>query len=434
MRILQNQLWQQRAIKFFFIFALFLLTDKFSYAFNTLSKDPFLRRLVTYVTGLSGGPAQKFIRTSGTEMISLAVNLAVIFILLALFFRSVSLYKVRRVLWRTPTLVALVLLAGASWFWSVAPSATWNGWLWVLKLTLIGLYLSQAYSFEDILDILFGVATLAVVLSIIAVWFFPEIGIRSHYWQGVFSYKNFLGRIIAFSNVLLVFYWWYRRGSVLRQVILLGLVVISILLIKGSFSTTSMVAAVGMYATLCLYFIWRKWGSQWGGRVAWGAGLFALVLSGFVILQSERIFAMLGRSLSMSLRIDLWKYLFDLLKYEPVVGYGYNAFWKTIPGGIFVPVTNQTILHAHNGYIETAMGLGVVGFLLFLFTLLIAWKRAFTLLAGQRQFIFMLPIISLTYFTLANIPYSIAFEFPDFHWLLFVMTLGMVSRGADEIH
>jgi exopolysaccharide production protein ExoQ len=377
---------------------------------------------------------RKLIRTSGAEMISLAVNLAVIFILLALFFRVASFYQVRRVLWHTPTLSALLLLAGASWFWSVAPAATWKGWILALKLTLIGLYLSQAYTFEEILEMLFGVAALAVVLSIIAVWFFPEIGTRSWYWQGVYSFKNFLGRIVAFANVLFVFYWWHKRGGIVRQGMLLGLVVISILLIRGSFSTTSMVAAVGMYAVLGLYFIWRKWGSQWGGRVAWGAGLFAVVLSGVVILQAERIFAMLGRSLSMVIRIDLWKSLLEMLNHQPVFGYGYNAFWKTLPSGILAPATNQTLLHAHNGYVETAMGLGAAGFLLFLVTLLIAWKRAFTLLAGQRQFIFMLPIISLTYFTLANIPYSIAFEFPDFHWLLFVMTLGMVSRGTDEIH
>jgi O-antigen ligase len=120
--------------------------------------------------------------------------------------------------------------------------------------------------------------------------------------------------------------------------------------------------------------------------------------------------------------MPLWSLLWTWLENRPLFGFGYHAFWRQISEPLL-----GFARHAHNGYIEIALGLGITGLIVFLVALVAVWIRAFQFVGPKGQIFFLWPILALVYFTLANVTYSIAFENPGFHWALFIILAGSVT-------
>ncbi|NOH01014.1 MAG: O-antigen ligase family protein [Chloroflexi bacterium] len=423
--------------KSFFVLVIFLLTDSFRRPINFLSHHPFIRNIVVLLTDMPLNETGRAIRLGLRFLVSSSLDAAFWLIILMALFRLGGFVKFREMLWKNMLAVVLVFFGGISVFWSISPEDTLNDFYLVLKITVLGIYLSQVYSLEEILDLLVGVFALASALSILAVWLVPEIGISGRYWQGIYSFKNFLGRLMAFGNAIAILYWLKSGGMVFKRILALVFFILTGVLLVFSKSTTSVLLLLGMYATLIVYGVWRKFPAYWNLRNLGVAALVLGFITSIIAWNWERIYALIVRtpalavlflrSPTLSGRTELWEILLGWFQQRPIFGFGYGAFWSLYPDGISNSSTPQMIRHAHNGYLEIALGLGIVGLVIFLVALFLAWKRAFTLLSQRRQIVFILPILALIYFTLANITYSIAFERPDFHWLLFIIVTGLVT-------
>jgi exopolysaccharide production protein ExoQ len=415
--------------KIFFTLLLFSLTDNFNPFINFLSSKPYIRRTVNFFTGIPVNAAGNAFRFLWKEIFSLSLEVAFWFILLMFIFRPELFTRVRKMLWKNWGIAALLALACLSWFWSIAPNNTLSGAYLGIKITLVGIYISQAYSMEEILDMLVSVVALASIFSIFAIWLLPEWGIRppglsNSGWQGIFSYKNYMGRIMAFGNAMLIVYWFKSSDSfIFKRLSILGLFILTGILLVFSNSATSLLAWMGMYAALFLYGFWTKWVVHFSKRAQRFTLLTGIAAGVLLALNNRLIFALVNRAPTLTGRIDLWQILWTWFQKRPMLGFGYNAFWQQLPDGLL-----GWARHAHNGYIEIALGLGLPGLVAFLVALIIAWKRSATLPDLKNgKVIFLWPLLVLMYFTLANITYSIAFGFPDFHWALFIMVAGVVT-------
>ena len=421
--------------KAFFTFTLFLLTDKFNHFIGFSSRQPSIRHAVDLWTDTPVKEIARDVRAWLTTTRSFSIDIAFWLVLLLILLRPGLLTKMRTVLWHNVAIVVLVLLAGASWFWSIAPDNTLDGFFFLLKITIVGLYISQSYSLKEILYVLVGVIALASVLSILAIWQTPEIGVDGPYWQGIYSFKNFLGRLMAFGNALLTLYWFTIKGTPFRRILALVLFVLSGVLLIFSDSATSLVVSIAMYAALILYGIWRKWPALFSPRLRWPLALFGSFSAILAIVNYKLVLAFFGRSPTLSGRTVIWEILWTWFKKRPVFGFGHDAFWQVFPNGL--TLAGQAIRHAHNGYIDIGLGLGILGLITFVVSLLIVWKRTFLVLRQKQQILYFWPILVLIYFTLANMTYSIAFENPDFHWVLFIIVAGtvtpVVSNESTEI-
>ena len=77
-------------------------------------------------------------------------------------------------------------------------------------------------------------------------------------------------------------------------------------------------------------------------------------------------------------RTDVWDFAIQEFQKRPIFGYGYHSFWKI---GDLSPAHNapygfvQVAGHGHNGYIDLALETGLVGLMLFLLLLCIAFWR-----------------------------------------------------------
>lgn len=86
-----------------------------------------------------------------------------------------------------------------------------------------------------------------------------------------------------------------------------------------------------------------------------------------------------SKSNSLNGRIPLWKECTEYLVEQPLLGYGYKSFWT--PRRIVRISTHQGwwIMQAHNGYLEMALSIGILGAGCFLAILLLGIKHALQL-------------------------------------------------------
>jgi len=106
----------------------------------------------------------------------------------------------------------------------------------------------------------------------------------------------------------------------------------------------------------------------------------------FVLLFGDNIFAFInkttyvGRDASdldtLSLRMPLWQECLRFVAQQPILGSGYDSFWTprrvmqiSLREGWDVP-------HSHSGYIDLALGVGIIGLFAFVSILCMAGKRA----------------------------------------------------------
>jgi len=89
---------------------------------------------------------------------------------------------------------------------------------------------------------------------------------------------------------------------------------------------------------------------------------------------------------TLSLRIPLWEDCVRYISYRPILGYGFDSFWT--PGHVidFSARQGWAVSHSHSGYIELALGAGIVGVIAFTSILLIAGARALWLVIRTADY------------------------------------------------
>lgn len=100
--------------------------------------------------------------------------------------------------------------------------------------------------------------------------------------------------------------------------------------------------------------------------------LFLLVLAGAD--ANGFLLRVMGKDATLSGRTLLWRFAAQLIPDNPLLGRGYQAFWRHDDVNAesiwsFFHIASRTGFHFHNAYIEQAIELGYVGAALLLLTL-----------------------------------------------------------------
>ena len=96
---------------------------------------------------------------------------------------------------------------------------------------------------------------------------------------------------------------------------------------------------------------------------------------------------------TLSGRTLVWKELLRYAAENPILGYGYNAFWTKqhiyhLSGMAWYPS------HSHSGYVHTLLCLGVVGLSMLILIFCVALKRSIVLLKRSTQFHFVCALLT----------------------------------------
>ncbi|MCA9187928.1 MAG: O-antigen ligase family protein [Pirellulaceae bacterium] len=176
--------------------------------------------------------------------------------------------------------------------------------------------------------------------------------------------------------------------------------------------------------------------SVWGTCVAVAVAL--IVLGGIGGDVSLETIARMGRKdeladpTKLTGRLPIWSEAMELFADRPLFGYGYGAFW--IPQRVrhFERLTGWAFSHAHSGYIETLVNLGVVGLFLGLSTVLVTFRRCLRLIARHDLVLARFASAVLILAIIGNISES-AFIADGYEVLVALTTIALVGFQGTPV-
>jgi O-antigen ligase len=193
-------------------------------------------------------------------------------------------------------------------------------------------------------------------------------------WRGSFGHKNVAAAIMA----MLVFVGIYavRCGAWLSGIAIIGMASLFLVFAEGKSSIALCLAVLAL--TSCTAIVRRFWLRA----LMLLTPLLLLNLFSVGTVMSERlaeIAKMLPLDTSFTGRADIWTFAVQSLRLRLSTGYGFAAFWGTdsiqnLPEG---KEWAEYASHSHNGYLDTALAMGLPGLALLIAVLVIAPLRNF---------------------------------------------------------
>ena len=260
--------------------------------------------------------------------------------------------------------LALAALAFLSAFWSDAPALVVRRAGTVTATTLFGVYLGARGDIGELVAALVKVYAIAAIASFVLMVVAPHsatvsVEAYTHAWRGAFTDKNELGMACAEAIILSVYAFRRRHGP---RWLAGGTIAAFLVLLAGSQSKTPVVVMMSaLYGAMVVTALRRRSGA---GLVV-GYTLFVLGLAGAALLaigwQDALLF--LGRDPTFTNRTRIWQIALDYIAREPWFGYGYGGFWRadSVDANTFWVVLGFKTPHAHNSWLELALGLGIAG-------------------------------------------------------------------------
>lgn len=265
-------------------------------------------------------------------------------------------------------LLACVLLAFASKYWSIDPAVTQRR---VMALALTGafsVYLGAAFRGPYLPRLLTWCTLFMAVGSLVMVFGYPAIGVHqtdnAGLWRGLWYEKNQMGLVMVIGAVSAAA--WLASNDVAgdaRWRIPAATLFLGVLLTLATQSKTSLLcllAGVGVVGAL--------WAMRRGGPVltvvlVWLGVVVMAVLAGVWIFDSEMILVALGKDPSLTGRTDIWAALMKMVGERPWTGFGYGAFWTidSVPADVIQMQTGWLVPSAHNGWIDLLVQVGWPG-------------------------------------------------------------------------
>ncbi|MFN6496007.1 MAG: O-antigen ligase family protein [Nostoc sp. DedQUE01] len=290
--------------------------------------------------------------------------------------------------------ISLLLLIGTillSYFWSTAPEFTLDESKSVIRAILFGIYLAAQYNPKELMQLLLKMFGIAVILNFIFTGFAVAIGQpyiaisqanNEPSWQGLLTHKQYLGRMMMHAAILFLLssfthkrFPWLTWGGFSFSIILL-------------FLSKSKTSWIGFIVALTLLPILKF--TRWHYKIRTIMYVIVVLLAGSIAVlifsNLEMIVVdVLRKPRDLNGRYDIWELAIEAGLKRPWLGYGLAGFWTSNEGLSIVKhtwaastVTNR--FHSHNGFIDTFLQLGIIGFSVFIFNFFAAVKRVINLI------------------------------------------------------
>jgi O-antigen ligase len=341
---------------------------------------------------------------------------------------------------RDKLLLLLIGIAMLSFLWSFAPQITLRREVALVGTTLFGAYLATRYSLEELLRLLAWALGISALLSLVFALMLPSYGIASadyasEAWQGVFAGgKNVLGRTMALSAIVFVLLALSNRE---HRLIFWSGFVLSAGLLWMSNSVTSLISLFTTLLLLPLYHALR-----WRYTLFVSLLILMVVAGEFAVTQllanAEDVLDLLGRDPTLTRRTELWPAVVEMIRQHPWLGYGYGAFWLGWSGesahvSLWVLEDGDPpILHAHNGFLDLWLDLGLLGLATFALGFSLAALQAASWVRATRTATGLWPLVFLTFIFLYNFTESSILAHNNVFWVLYVTVIMLTAARFPD--
>lgn len=397
--------------------------------------EKFERIVIFVFLVLATGAGQSFIVNpeASTADHSQPVTQAIfglIYLTLVLFlvkFRSSALSLVLKERW----LAALCVWTILSTAWSLDPAESFRRSLALVGSTAAGLYLGLLYEPKQQLKAvayaigLGALGSVAVAIVVPSVAFMPTGEL-----QGVYFLKNTMGHMMSlgvFCFALLVLDERRRRAAHV------GMFLLCCVLLALSHSATAAVVTMLMLAMLPLRKLLYLRPRHLLAAIAILVPVLAFATL-WIVNSSEELLVALGRSSSLSGRIPLWQYVLQQIGDRPIRGYGFSAFWSSWQGERVSDAVNwgNAVPHAHNGFLEVWLGLGIVGLGIILLSLSRNFLLALRIARNRHEVGYSWPLLLIIFTALYNLTENSLLVANATPWIAFCAASYWLAGAARE--
>lgn len=383
----------------------------------------FVVAMLFYTTGavlpFLLGPQDRLVRGEGDLT---AFTIQLLFYLGTFWFMAMNWRTMLRGVLNAKWIICLTLVALASATWSQDPAFTLRRSAVLVATTAFGVYFGSRFTVPQQLRLLATTFALVILASFLIAIFFPGHGVdhfmHPGHWQGAFPQKNILARAMVLA--VLVFYlvrpamWpWMRWVGIAGAIVLLAF----------SRSVTGGLVFCAMVAMLPLYRLWRARVTiaipvSIGIAVVIGSSILA------VTVWSSEAFQLVHRSSDLTGRTDLWDSVIMAIMKRPFLGYGFNAFWQGMTGdsALVLMSVRWPVLHAHNGFLDLMLDLGLLGLVTFVVGYIALWWRATALVRREGGPVPVWLCSYLLFMFLYNLSESAILVQNDLFWVLYTAT------------
>jgi len=327
-------------------------------------------------------------------------------------------------------LMLLVLLAICSIVWSEFPGLTLRRGVALLATTLIGIDFAVRYSVRDqvrmVCIVLCVVVLLGIATRIISPNLIPSGDYKSDAWHGLLGYKNEWAGLVVLAAVAVLS---RSRRSYRGFIFIAALSILAFVLVAATQSVGALVL-LAVVLLLSSIFPALKWRWNILTIAAIVSALTVLPMCYFLFQNFDKVTDTVGRDPSLTGRTDLWQLAFSSIGKSPVYGYGYSAFWDADSprANRIREEVNWDAPHAHNGFIDLTLELGLAGLLLLIAGYFIAARRAvnyFLRGVGREA---MWPLVYLSFFFLHQLTEGGIVTGNSIYWILYVAVCFSVTK------
>lgn len=307
------------------------------------------------------------------------------------------------------SVIAFLVWALASAFWSSDAEATVIRWLPLFGLAVIAIVIAHvrdtlqtARALGDVMRVLLSISLgLEILSGILLDMPITFLGIQGNIAafgpiQGIFGTRNLLGFYAVIALITFLIEW--RTNSVRPGVSVFSVLLGGVLAVLSD-SPTVVVLAVSVAAVTGVLMLVRHTDPASRAPLQWGIG--AVVAMGLITAYFLRrpIVQFIGAGSDFSMRVDLWRTAATYIGFYPVQGWGWFGPWdpEQFPFNVVNLVLKNNHASALNAYVDVLLQLGWVGLVLFLALAGIGLVRSWLVASERRSVVYAwTPLILVT--------------------------------------
>lgn len=386
--------------------------------------------------GIALGAAAFFLqRTLGWAGFLAAVVVTLVLMLLSFLARR------EEVSWRALLPISLVVFLGwatASLVWSWYNWATVAGLIYLFAFTLIGLFVAIS---RDTIQVVraFGDVLRAVLALSLGVEIFsgilidapmPFLGVHGNLGtlgpiSGIEPSRDQLGLVAIVGAIS--FATEHRTRSVPRLTSVLSLVLAGLCIVLTQSPVIAIAATVVGMAALLIYFVRRV---RPENRQRWQYAILGLAVVGIVLIGVFRspLIRLFNASGALDYRVELWRQVIGISSLNSLQGWGWVGPWRVdiFPFSSLTTSPDRPADSALNAFLDVWLQLGLIGTVIFVGMLGLAFTRSWLLAGSRRSVVFAWPAASLVALLIVSLAESSALQ--EFGWMTFVICCVKASQ------
>lgn len=346
------------------------------------------------ITGLNAKPTSILIRI----IFYLAIAVFVLPWLRNLFKNSLLLIS-------DPFLALLLLEILLSWYWSKVSMGTLRSSFVMLGMALLAAHVAKKYSWPQLFEIirtyLLAIAFLTIPLAI----GMPSVGKDlGGGWSGPVGSSKPLASLMSLCTTLCFMKGTFqpKNPAIWFFLSFIAFNIINLAGAKSGLVVFFVLSALSLMLRTVKSFTFKP-----ALTVTIIMTIISIVISVVVTENLEYIIVeKLGKSMTLTGRTEIWALLREELQKSPWLGFGYAGFWHRSLGiedpAVNIQLPGYTPPHAHSGYYEIAMQLGLVGLTLFFLSLIRNFVLAVLYMIRSQKNESVLPVILMIYIIMSN--------------------------------